>query len=144
MQRRPLADILNAFKDITKIFRAYSFRSSKFYFSSVSEYGGISATVSQSQETSEVRSLDLTTSSISIWLQFTIPSITYRMTGRLSGSHRRLSICMEDTSVSLDSQSSYTKLILRMRKMSSLSQEFADGEWKVSNCPVSNPVTNYE
>ena len=61
---------------------------------------------------------------MSIWLQFTIPNLTYRMIGR-SGlpSPKRLSICMEDTSISLDSQATYTKISLRMRKMSSYSED---------------------
>ena len=72
---------------------------------------------------------------VSIWLQFTIPNLTYKIIGRTGFKvPKRLSICMEDTSISLDSQAAYTKISLRMRKMSSLSEEKgANEEWNESS-----------
>ena len=68
-------------------------------------------------------------SNTSVWLQCTIPSCTFSL---ISQSCTKISVCMEDSSLSYDCQATYSKISLRMRSLSSQSEQMStNDEWSV-------------
>ena len=67
------------------------------------------------------------TSNTSIWLQCTVPSVTFSL---LSTNKRKFSIVLEECSLAYDGQSAYTKVSLRVRGLNSKAEDQTEsGIW---------------
>ena len=75
-------------------------------------------------------------SNTSIWIQCTVPSLTFCL---ITPGDRRISLTMEESSISYDCQSAYTKVSVRLRGLSSkVERQTGQGAW--NDCPLQDLV----
>ena len=101
--------------------------------SSMSERGATPFSMSQNIDRGQGSTHSGSSSSTSIWLQCTLPSLTFSL---LSNRRQLYSTVLEECSLAYDSQATYTKVSLRVRGFSSRAEDQNDaGVWTQQSRP---------